>query len=754
MNDMMKLKKDVCISIFVLLLILSIVISSPIKVSAHMDGSSNEVFHTIIQPVADTYVDNQSHWENKGNSYTLHVWNGHIKHISFLEFDLSSLGGSTIISAMLFLRVEVHSVESNQTSILGVHFYNESWNEYELTWDTVNWSGLNETAIDTTEIYLDLLEHQVWFNWTITQDVQSSKGSFLTEVVKAENNIESTFFSSRETSYVPYLNITYIKLPVHNIDTGLNYTTIQEAINAPETLDGHTILVDAGTYYEHVTITKSIFLLGENRNTTVIDGNGTGTVVQISTDNITVANFTIRNGGHGWSWLDSCIYGNYHSNIKIENNTVTNATNGIIFYGFFNSTMRYNFAEGLGLMGLHLDGDSTNCTIEENTVINCLEGIEIERSAGNLVEGNRLICNNASIVLNSCSGSNVLRKNNMTSDWYNLIVWGFSLEAFMHDIDTSNTLNNKTVYYITNSNNLIVDSSGYPDLGYLAVVNCTNLTIKDTDLSYNTDGLLVAQSTNCCLANITIGENRGPLLHGGLTFFRSINNSVVNSRIVNNSVGVCLYQSNNNHFYHNAFVDNDKPVISNFHSPVSPPSGSHSIAKWDNGFEGNYWSNYTGVDLDHDGIGDSEHVLDANNQDNHPLMGMFSSFNTSLGKYVDIISNSTIGDFEYFESNSTIKMFVSSMTQNQTHGFCRVCIPYDLMNVTGIDVVIDDGATTVLYPNYTLHDNTTHKWIYFAYEHSTHEIDIVPEFPSFLILPLFMIATLLAVIVYKRKHSK
>ena len=30
---------------------------------------------------------------------------------------------------------------------------------------------------------------------------------------------------------------------------------------------------------------------------------------------------------------------------------------------------------------------------------------------------------------------------------------------------------------------------------------------------------------------------------------------------------------------------------------------------------------------------------------------------------------------------------------------------------------------------------------------------VIPEFPSFLILPLFMIATLLAVIIYRRKHS-
>jgi hypothetical protein len=75
------------------------------------------------------------------------------------------------------------------------------------------------------------------------------------------------------------------------------------------------------------------------------------------------------------------------------------------------------------------------------------------------------------------------------------------------------------------------------------------------------------------------------------------------------------------------------------------------------------------------------------------------------------------------------------------------------MNAASISVVIDNGETTVLYPNYDIYDNGTHRWIYLAFEHSTHQVDIVPEFQSFIILPLFMIATLLAVIVYERKHS-
>ena len=46
--------------------------------------------------------------------------------------------------------------------------------------------------------------------------------------------------------------------PVHNINTGLNYTTIQSAIDDPETLDGHTLICDAGNYTENVHVHKSL----------------------------------------------------------------------------------------------------------------------------------------------------------------------------------------------------------------------------------------------------------------------------------------------------------------------------------------------------------------------------------------------------------------------------------------------------------------------------------------------------------------
>ena len=50
--------------------------------------------------------------------------------------------------------------------------------------------------------------------------------------------------------------------------------------------------------------------------------------------------------------------------------------------------------------------------------------------------------------------------------------------------------------------------------------------------------------------------------------------------------------------------------------------------------------------------------------------------------------------------------------------------------------------------------NASYSYLYFTYNHSTEQVIIVPEFLSILILPLFMIATLLAVILYRRKQME
>ena len=96
--------------------------------------------------------------------------------------------------------------------------------------------------------------------------------------------------------------------------------------------------------------------------------------------------------------------------------------------------------------------------------------------------------------------------------------------------------------------------------------------------------------------------------------------------------------------------------------------------------------------------------------------------------------------------------------ETETRGFCRVAIPEDLLWV-------EDGWTVYhgsVIVDYTTIPDENYTYLYFTYQHYNYQhftsieilgTHVIPEFPSFLILPLFMITTLLSVIVYKRKHQ-
>ncbi len=155
----------------------------------------------------------------------------------------------------------------------------------------------------------------------------------------------------------------FITFPVHNINTGLNYTTIQEAINANETLGGHTIFVEAGTYYEHVVVNKSLTLLGEDRDTTVIDVNGTGDGVTITADNATVTTFTIKSTG-----TETGIDLSGRSNVTVKDTTVTGFWWGICLDYSGNNTVLGNNATN-NYYGIYLESSSNN-SIHHNNFIN------------------------------------------------------------------------------------------------------------------------------------------------------------------------------------------------------------------------------------------------------------------------------------------------------------------------------------------------------------------------------------------------
>jgi len=70
--------------------------------------------------------------------------------------------------------------------------------------------------------------------------------------------------------------------------------SIQKAINSAS--EGDTILVEAGTYYEQVVVNKTLTLVGEHAETTIIDGkNETDYIFHITANNVIIENFTLKN---------------------------------------------------------------------------------------------------------------------------------------------------------------------------------------------------------------------------------------------------------------------------------------------------------------------------------------------------------------------------------------------------------------------------------------------------------------------------
>ena len=117
--------------------------------------------------------------------------------------------------------------------------------------------------------------------------------------------------------------------------------------------------------------------------------------------------------------------------------------------------------------------------------------------------------------------------------------------------------------------------------------------------------------------------------------------------------------------------------------------------------------------------------------------------------YVVLESNSTVSDFAFDQSDKQISFNVTGSTG--TTGFCNVTIPIKLLD--GAFIVLIDNVNT--FYKLTLDEN--HTFLHFLYSYSTHNVKIIgttviPEFPSLLILPLFMTATLLAVLICRRKH--
>ena len=484
------------------------------------------------------------------------------------------------------------------------------------------------------------------------------------------------------------------KLPVLNADTGLGYATIQEAIDADATLDGHTIRVDSGTYHENVVVNKSLSLVGENKLSTIIDGGALGHVIQITANNVGVTGFTMRNSKFGYGGI--YVYQSRGNNLS--SNIVKDNYNGIYMYGSNDSIVEGNDVLG-NEYGIHLYG-STNISISGNVASGNMNGIHLDVSRNVVVDNNNV----------SSSGGN------------GIYLYGSSNSTLSGNRAVSNQGRGIRLHYSFNNTleNNDVSRNGY---GIYLYGSGGNIINYNTASSNNESGVLLFDSGDDTFTGNDVSNNTF-----GIWFINSDGNGISSNNVSSNDqFAVRLWNSSRNTFFHNNFIHN---LVN-----IEQPSNTSFANLWDDGAEGNFWGDYDGTNAYMNGIGDKPYIVDERvwlgvySEDEHPLMGQYLQFSSAIENQsysIAIISNSSVSGFQYYKGSDDGTNLISfKVNSTQGEGFCRILVPHALVAPSYV-VAVDNVPVS-----YSLiRTNGTHTWIYFTYLPSEHELRITSFVPS------------------------
>jgi parallel beta-helix repeat protein len=315
------------------------------------------------------------------------------------------------------------------------------------------------------------------------------------------------------------------------------YQHIQDAIDASGT--GDSIFVHKGIYYEHLYISKSIKLIGEETNTTIIDGqNRPYHLIAVTKPNVELVNFTIQNS--------------------------VNLQCGVILYSS-NNTIRGNIIKNNGI-GLGLASKSSNNTITENQFIHNIRfgtGIDTITQLYNHIENN--IFRDNTLGLYVVNAYNVIRDNCLFND--GIFFSGLSNPLIVEIVN--NTVNGKPLLCYKNLSYFHI-----ADAGQIILSNCTNGVIENVSLDKTDTGIYVLGSSGIQIMNCTLSSNLIgiavisstdiDLLHNtllnnrwsGIWVSASKNNQISNTFLSENTDGIYLSSSPLNMINNNTFSNN------------------------------------------------------------------------------------------------------------------------------------------------------------------------------------------------------
>ncbi|MCK4478781.1 right-handed parallel beta-helix repeat-containing protein, partial [Candidatus Bathyarchaeota archaeon] len=222
--------------------------------------------------------------------------------------------------------------------------------------------------------------------------------------------------------------------------------------------------------------------------------------------------------------------------------------------------------------------------ISENNMSASTFGMWLTHSSDNEVIGNDFSNLGWSLLI-YYSHNNTVQYNNIsfTVDGVRMM---FSRQNNFTENHFESNSHSGIFFWQNNTNNRITKNRFYSNQhGVELKLWCNNNTIADNDIRHNErNGILILESTS---------------------------NMVTRNYVYSNARGVISYDSSDNKIYHNSIIDSWEEQAADF----------NSANIWNNGCEGNYWSNYSGIDLDGDGIGDT--YLPWEDVDYYPLMNLY-----------------------------------------------------------------------------------------------------------------------------------
>ena len=382
-----------------------------------------------------------------------------------------------------------------------------------------------------------------------------------------------------------------------------NYSKIQDAID--DANPGDTVFVYSGTYNEQVTIEEdSINLIGEDRETTIVDGEGLRSnwpVINIcDTKYVNVSGFTVQNY-QGISFGGLGILGGEYNRV-VGNKCINNKGHGGIYVGGSNycvvadNICNLNDASGIRMRcsvpgGMHYNTITNNVcksnkygiflTYADNNIIsdnNCsdngqagqggyvdilLKNSNNNQLLNNILEGKYSFGITLSLSTNNSVKNNVCESGGIYihySDEHKLIeneakkgikINGEDLSNWNSHIIQDNTANNEPIYYYKD-----MDGDGITipnNAAQVILANCVNFEMQNLNISNVCDGIQVGFSSD--------NEIRSNILSSialeGITIYSSHNNLLTNNHLSNigyNSIFVSL--SNGNNISENDVVDN------------------------------------------------------------------------------------------------------------------------------------------------------------------------------------------------------